>query len=357
MGSQHLGPGAGRRVVAGLLAAAALTAACTDTDPAPVPTPSPEESSEPAPSGVRVAVVLAAGAGNTLPTVDVEEQLDELAVERIGEIAGIRPVTVDEADFVPDTAALLADGGADLVCVIGGPAVRTVLDLADRFPASRFCAIGGPRDELPANVDLLELDHESLGHVLGVAATELSGDDPVGLVLGGDSEDRTRRRAGARAALAASAVVVDASVDDVDDATDLVAGLDEEVDPAVVVIDTASTSVAEVVATIADVWLGPADLDTDVPAAIAWSVQVDAIVGLAVDRLVTPDDPDLPDRLGFGEGVFSLAFAEGVPDAVRDATRVAADEFARGARDPLQGVTRPQPGGADADDGGADDDG
>ncbi len=332
MGTPRRGAGAGhRRVVAWLLAAALVAAACTGTgDPAPTPTPSPAESSEPTPSGVQVAVILATGGGNVLPAVGIEERLADLAAERVGDVARIRPVVVDEPDFVPDTAALLADGGADLVCVIGGPAVRTVLDLAERFPASRFCAIGAPREDLPANVDLLELDQEALGHVLGVAAAELAGARPIGLVLGGDTEDRTRRRAGTRAALAASTVVVDAAVADVGEATDLVSGIDEEVDPAVVIVDTSSTSVAEVVAAIAGLWIGPADLATDVSAAVTWSVRVDAIVGAAVDRLVTPDDRDLPTRLGFGEDVFALSFGEGVADPVRDAIRVAADEFARG---------------------------
>lgn len=322
------------------LAALVLLVACTGSDPTPTPTPTPTSTDEPAPSGVEVAVVLPPADGPTsLTLVDVEERLEDLAAERVGDVARIRTVTVDDAGFVPDTAALLADGGADLVCVLGTEGARVVADLASRFPASRFCAIGELAGERPENVDLFDLAHEELGHVLGSAAALLAGGDAVGVVLAGDTDERTRRRAGARAALASSSVVVDGSVADVAEATELVASIEEAgTELAVVLIDTASTSVAEVLSRAAPIPVGPAGLATDIPASVRWSVRVDAIVGAAVDRVVSPDDPDLPTRLGFAQRVFAIGFEDEVTDEVRSAIEVVADELARGVRDPLSAV-------------------
>lgn len=331
--------------LAGSLAAGAVLTACTEQVPEPAPSPSPEESSEPAPSGVSVAVVLVPpGGGPSLPADDVEGRLATLAAERVGDVASIRPVTVDDVDFVPDTAALLADGGTDVVCVLGGSGPRTVLDLADRFPATRFCAAGEPRDDLPANVDLFGIDHEALGHVLGVVAASLAGDRPLGVVTDDDGDERARRRTGLRAALASSALVLDAAIADVDAAAELADAVAQGDEPlAALVIDTSSTAVAELLAPAATSWIGPSDLTPDTAAAVQWSIQVDAIISAAVDRVVSPDEVDGPRVLGFAEEVFALRYEEGVPEAVRDAATVAADEIARGTRDARQSVRGPDP--------------
>lgn len=318
-----------------------VAAACTGSPSPPVPTPTPTVTDEPAPSGVAVAVVLPPADDPASSTfVDVEERLDDLASSRIGDVAGVRAVAVDDADFLPDTAALLADAGTDLVCVLGTDGVRTVLDLADRYPASRFCALGDLRDELPANVDVFEVAHEELGHALGTAAAGLTAGAPVGIVIGDDDAERTRRRSGARAALATSSVVIDAAVDGAESAADLVAAAnDADESLAVVLLDTASTSIAAATAGSARWWIGPAGLTADDPAALRWGLRADVVVGAAVDRLVLPDEPDLPTRLGFAQELFSIRYDDQVPDEVRDAVRVVADELARGVRDPLAAVT------------------
>jgi hypothetical protein len=74
--------------------------------------------------------------------LDPAGELDALVEGRVGDVAAARTVVPDDADFVVDVAALLADGGTDLVCVLGGDGVRAALSLADRFPATRFCALG-----------------------------------------------------------------------------------------------------------------------------------------------------------------------------------------------------------------------
>jgi hypothetical protein len=332
--------------VSATLLAALLLAACTTTAPTPDPEPTPTPTDEPAPSGVDVAVVLPPAEDPTsLTLLDVDERLEGLAAERIGDVARIRAITVDDAGFVPDTAALLADAGADLVCVLGTDGADVVVDLAARFPAARFCATGDPAVERPDNVDLFDLAHEELGHVLGTGAALLADGGPVGVVLGGDTDERVRRRAGARAALATSSVVLDGTVADVPDAAELVDVVGEtESGLAVVLLDTASTSLAEVLSTAAPQQLTPAGLATDTPATVRWSVRVDAIVGAAVDRVVAPDETDRPDRLGFAQRTFAISFQDEVPIAVRDALQVVADELARGVRDPLAAVAAdPQP--------------
>lgn len=318
----------------------AVLTACTSTAPTPDPAPTPSPTEEPAPSGVDVAVVLPPVEDpTTLTLLDVDDRLEDLAAERVGDVARIRAVTVDDAGFVPDTAALLADGGADLVCVLGTDGADVVLDLAARFPATRFCATGDVGLERPDNVDLFELAHEELGHVLGTGAALLADGGGVGVVLDGDSDERVRRRAGARAALATSSVVLDGAVEEVTDATDLVtAAADAGTGLAVVLLDTASTSLAEVLSTAAPRQVAPAGLATDAPASVRWSVRVDAIVDAAVDRVVVLDAPELPDRLGFAHQVFAISFEDEVPSEVRDALQVVADELARGVRDPLAAV-------------------
>jgi hypothetical protein len=332
--------------VSAILLAALLVTACTTTAPTPDPTPSPSPTDEPAPSGVDVAVVLPPAEDPTsLTLLDVDERLEDLANERVGDVARIRAVTVDDAGFVPDTAALLADGGADLVCVLGTDGADVVVDLAARFPAARFCATGDPGLERPDNVDLFDLAHEELGHVLGTGAALLAEGDGVGVVLGGDTDERVRRRAGARAALASSSVVLDGTVEDVAGATGLVDALAGPGDGlAVVLLDTSSTSLAEVLSTAAPRRLAPAGLATDTPATVRWSVRVDAIVDAAVDRVVAPDETDRPDRLGFAQRTFAISFEDDVPIAVRDTLQVVADELARGVRDPLAAVAAdPEP--------------
>jgi hypothetical protein len=92
-----------------------------------------------------VAVVLPAeGTARAAAFLAAADELAQLAEDRGGDVADVRSVVPDDPEFVPDVAALLADQGTDLVCVLGEDGVPVVLQLADRFPATRFCAIGEP---------------------------------------------------------------------------------------------------------------------------------------------------------------------------------------------------------------------
>jgi basic membrane lipoprotein Med (substrate-binding protein (PBP1-ABC) superfamily) len=329
-----------RAVAASTLAAVALAGCTDDAPPPPTPTPTADETTEPAPTGVRIAVVLPPRSDPaSVLFADVERQLAELEAERLGDVAGVRAVVPDGEDFVVDVAALLADAGTDLVCVLGDAGLQTVLDLADRFPASRFCAVGEARENQPVNVDVFEVAHEELGHVLGVATAVAVSDAPVGLVLGGDDDARIRRRAGARAALAGVEVSLDGVVTDVAEAAELATAAGDDT-PAAIIIDVADGAVGSVLAAAAPAWIAPRGLaieDAGGADIVRWSVGVDVIVAAALDRLLSGEPPvEGPVALGFAEGLFTLAFAEGVDDAVRAATQVAADELARGVRDPLE---------------------
>jgi hypothetical protein len=323
-------------------AAVVALAGCTDGGPEPAPTPTPADTSEPAPSGVQVAVVLPPpGERAELPLVDVEQRLEQFAEDRVGDVAGVRVVRTDDPSFVSDTAAYLADGGTDLVCVLGTDGARTVIALADRFPATRFCALGTPGDDLPDTVDLFDVADEQIGHLLGVATAELTGEDPAAIALGGDDEGREQRRAGARAALAGSTLAVDAEVADADEAVEVLGQVRGSGDapPAAVLVDTASASLAELLADLAPVVVAPADPALDRVVAVTWGVRIEVIVGAAVDRLVAPDDADPVSELGFAQQVFSVSFGEEVPVEVRDRLEVVADELGRGTRDPLRALS------------------
>jgi hypothetical protein len=320
--------------------AAGLTACTNELVPEPTPTPTPAETSEPAPSGVRVGVVLPAPTDPVAVAFhDVEDDLDALAAERKGDIASVRAVVPDERQFEPDLAALLAEEGADLVCILGTDGPRTARQLADRFPATRFCALGVPREVGPDNLDLFEVAYEELGHVLGVVVDSASPAAPVAIVLGDESEPRTRRRAGARAALTGADPLVDVVIGDATAAAELTG--DDAPRLATAIVDVSDPGVAAVVAAAARSWIGPRALPIDTSETdplLRWSVRADVVVDTAVQRLISPSAPVQP-PLGFAEEVFSLSFASDAPEAVRSASLAAADEIVAGTREPLA----PQP--------------
>jgi hypothetical protein len=300
-----------------------------------------------------VAVVLPAeGTARGAAFLAAADELAQLAEDRGGDVADVRSVVPDDPEFVPDIAALFADQGTDLVCVLGADGVPVVLQLADRFPATRFCAIGEPREGQPSNVDLLAVEHEELGHVLGIAVREVAGDEPVGVVIGDDGDDAERRRAGARAGLAGTDVAVDVVVRDATEVTQLVDALGG-VDLASILVDLADPVLATAVAATAPTWVGPRGVPIDASAGSAvvrWSLRADVLVGGSLDRLLGVDDREEPTALGFAQELFTLTFADATPSGVRAATEAAADELAAGTRDALE----PPPGPAPDEDEAAD---
>jgi hypothetical protein len=328
-----------RRLALPLVTAVLLVVGCTSSpEPAPPPSPEPDEAAEPTPSGIRVAVVLPpAGDPMAAAFLDVPGELATMSEGRVGDVAAVRSVQPDGAGFVQDVAALLADQGEDLVCVLGDDGVRTVLTLADRFPATRFCAIAPPRDGQPDNVELFDVAHEEVGHVLGAALAATVGTGEAGIVLGDDGGNVARRRAGARAALAGTDVLVDTVVTDASEVTALV-GVLEDAELDAVLVDLADPVLATAVAGAAPGWIGPRGVPIDASAGAAvvrWSLRADVIVGEAVDRLIGNADDDQATTLGVGDDVLTLTFADDVAEAVRTAAEVAIAELAAGVRDPV----------------------
>lgn len=325
-----------RRAVAGcpwwtVIAAALVLAGCTGTPtPPPTPAPTPEAAPAPSPSGLRIGVVL--------PPADVtsEEDLDELAsdleeltAERSADVATVRTVVPDGARFSADVAGLLAADGYDLVCVLDPAGARIAQEVADRHPATRFCAVGAARDATAPNVDLLDVAHEELGHAVGTVVTVLADGGAVGLVLGDDAAERTRRAAGLRAALVGADLVLDAVASDVD--LDAVADLVGDADPDVLVVDAAGPLGGALLADGPDLSAAPATVGrTDPPVtSLTWQVRPSAIVGAVVDRLVDRGGDDV-DALGFADGVFEVTLDAGAPDAARTALDEIVAELAGG---------------------------
>jgi hypothetical protein len=342
-----------------LVAAAACTA---DEEPAPDPPPD-AEAEEASPGGARVGVVLPSLDRTTPEVLEVSRaQLAELEEDRVGDIAAVRTVVPDGDVFAGDLAALLADDGYDLVCLFGAAGSRTVLDLADRFPSTRFCSIGARPDDGPDNVDLFELGHEELGATLGAVAATLAGDGTVGLVRGDDRSDRADRRRGALASLAASDVVLDVVLGE-DQASSELVDVATEADPDVVVVDAEDALATEVLDTLDALAVGPVALDEEATGpAVRWELRLDAVVDASVTRLLD-DDAVVPARLGLGDGVFQVVIDDELPQAASTTFTSVRDAIAAGDRDPVAPVPDPEqqtgtgdtaPDGADVDDAGED---
>jgi hypothetical protein len=334
-------------IVAGVLAVVGCT---EDADPSPPPDPTPEAAITPSPSGVRVAVVLPE---DDVASAEIEhgrEALDQLAEDRTGDVAALRTVVADESVFQPDLAALLADDGHDLVCIIGQDGARTALELGDRFPATRFCAVGTPREEQPVNVDLFDVAFEELGHVLGVVAAEVAGDDgEVALVRADDRRDRARRRAGLVAGIGDTAVTVDRRASDRSDPRGLVEEL-EDAGPDVTFVDAAGTVGRAVAEDAPGALIVPSMLAEDEAVAAraiaTYELRPDVIVDAAVDRWL--DEDDRGDVLGFADGVFVVELADAVPEAAA-AYEDAVAALVAGEGDPIG--TPLSEDGEDADEG------
>lgn len=282
-----------------------------------------------------------------------------MAADRLGEITELRALAPDAPVFAGDLAAKLADDGYDLVCVLGDAGTRTVLDLAARFPATRFCATGASRDDQPENVDVFDLAHEELGYVLGAAASGLADGGAVGLVRTDDRRDRLRRRDGALAALAANDVVIDGSARDLSEPDELVDAV-ADAELAVLLVDAAGTFGEAAAAAGPAAVLMPSVLterEDVAPSAVAWTVRADVVIDAAVRRWLSGDE-DVPGLLGFEDEVFVVELDEALPAEVVATVEQLIDDFVRGVRDPLEPVPfdGPDEDGPDEDEDGAGED-
>lgn len=161
-----------------LLLVTLVAGACTASGPRPSPSPSPSPA-VPSPagtsasSGPRLAVVLPpASARPPGERSELRAAVEELARRHDDDLVGLRVVQPDTPTFVADTTALVAERGADLVCVLGAGSGAVVLEVAPAFPTTRFCATpaAAPAEEVPPNVLLVDVRVEELAFLAGAAA-------------------------------------------------------------------------------------------------------------------------------------------------------------------------------------------
>ncbi|MTV26560.1 BMP family ABC transporter substrate-binding protein [Nitriliruptoraceae bacterium ZYF776] len=343
------GPTVRRRTIRSVLVVAALVlagVACTDEPEEPAPTPQPEATEPTSPSGLRVGVVAPlASEVDASVLEELADGLDALASERDGEVSRVRLVEADGAAFVGDVAALLADDGADVVCVLGRQAAVVVPALADRFPATRFCAAPAALTDPPENVDATFLATDELGHVVGVAAVAMTAPqggpvETVGVVVAGTERgDPERFVAGLRAGLTGVEATLQVAVDEAAAVEAGQALRSAGVDA--VVVDLPAVRAAAVVGELGSrvpVLASRAavdGLDPDRPVAVfgpRWS----RVVAAAVDR-ASDADRSVPSALGFAGEAFEVTVTD---EEVAELVAATIDDLRRGDRDP----TAPPPG-------------
>lgn len=182
-----------------------LATACTTEPPRSEPSPSPTVAAEPSPTssrGLQMAVVLPpATVRSEAQLAAVREEAERLRDTRRDEVASVRIVQPDAPAFTQDVVAVLAEGGADLVCVLGPGAGAAVTAVAPSFPSTRFCATPAiaEAEAIPGNVLLIDLRVEEIAYLAGVAAQLTSGQGSPGFVAGETqyATDRQRQAFGA----------------------------------------------------------------------------------------------------------------------------------------------------------------
>lgn len=354
--------------VASVLASVLAATGCTPPGPVEDPQPPPAEEADPAPSGLRVGVVLVVDEGTDTASVDeLETALEALAEERADTVATLRTVVPAPLTFAADAAGLLAADGADLVCLLGDVGAGVVIDLAGRFPGTRFCATGSTSDDLPGNVHLLEVAQEQLGYALGTLASAIADGDDVLVLTADDRTDRTRRREGVTRALGTAPDVlrlpfVAEDTGRVLDVEELRARLDARAEDrgalGAVILDAPPdlvTAALEILppGTALVPARGTAGRDDLV---VRYRIEVAAIVAGALDRLAAEEPPE-PRPLGAAEGAFTLLLSGAAPEelgALRDATIAA---LAAGRVDLSGPLPEPSPTPSEGTDGDADADG
>lgn len=355
-----LGPVVG--AAAALVAVTALVG-CTAPEPPPPDDDPPTAEDETGPTRYRVGVVLNVDGGtDTADVDDLTGRLADLEDRRSSDVAEVRAVVPDAPVYALDVAAVLADDGYDLVCVLGRVVRADVADLADRYPGTRFCTVGED-DLLPDNVTAVDLAQEELGHVLGVAAAELAAGGPVAWLIADESDARLRRAEGGAAGLAgtpaALTVVPTETVDegatlDLDDDADVAIDLvelrdalddlaDEQDDAvAVHVVDGPASLFDDPLAELPSVPVvapGPVGRTDSVAVDVRYTIAVDAIVERALAVLTDPDaEHDV--TLGFADDAFVLTTGD---EALGDRLDAVIEELVAGDRDPLASPNGQEP--------------
>lgn len=177
------------------MAALLIAASCETSSPDPAPSPGPTtetssaQPSTPQAAGVEIAVVLpppdeaidihAPGTDDQGGPDGFDERLTRGIVDArlavASDVAGLRTVTPDTVIYRRDLIALMADEGADLVCVIGATAVTEVVAVAEQFPATRFCIVPATIQNPPPNVLAIGIRGSDGDYLAGAAAALASG--------------------------------------------------------------------------------------------------------------------------------------------------------------------------------------
>jgi hypothetical protein len=357
------------RLVAASLAAVLALAACTSADERatrPPPAPEPPPATSPT-AGIRVGFVLPPAAS------DEDDQRTQLASDlqvvsalRGEGVSEVRTLEPDGPAFVADLAALLADRGTDLVCVLGPGAQRVVAPLAIRHPHLRFCAVPAGSTDPPENVAVVDVRFEELGHLLGVAASVVTEDGPVASILGSDRAGVTLLRDGIRSGVGGRPLLESAPTDEEGVLAAVDAAIADEAE--VLIIDVgiaARTAIERAVAGGLQVLASSAvlaELDVAEATVLSWRLRWDVAVRPVVASMLDPEE-EVPSSVGLVDNVFLVTSGDRLTGQARLLVDEAANELRRGTRDPLEEpVSRPLPtedegdAAPDADDDGSGDD-
>jgi basic membrane lipoprotein Med (substrate-binding protein (PBP1-ABC) superfamily) len=332
-----------RRLGSALLGVALAVASCTSpgdepASPPPATVPSPPETSPPA--GMRVGFVLppAASADDDQRT-QLADDLQLVGALRDEGISEIRTLEPDGPEFVPDLAALLADRGTDLVCVLGPDAQRVAAPLAVRHPQLRFCAVPAGSSDPPENLIAVEVRFEELGHLVGLAAAEVAGGGPVASIIGSDRAGVTRLRDGIRTGADGLPLLESAPSDE----EEVAAAVDAAVDAGatVVIVDLgvgAAEAVGRAAAAGMEVIAPVAVLEqADVAEAtvLSWRLRWDVALRPVITSMLEAE-AEIPTSAGIAEGIFVVSTGEALTGPGAAIVESAVAEFRRGVRDPLE---------------------
>jgi hypothetical protein len=321
-----------------VVAAAVSVAACTGApDPAVAPDePVPAEEPEPAaPLGLSVGVVLPpTDALDPRVAAQVQRELEALAASSGPELRGVQVLVPSSAAFAGDLAALLADRGTQLVCLLGPGAAEVARTELDLHPELDFCAAPADPPEVPlADLVALELRVAELGYAVGVAAAMTADDGPIGLVLGSAELPNASFRTGLQAAVGDREVVTAGGGGPLEDVEEVLAA-----GASVVVLDPGgdadpaldALTAAEVPVLVPEALL--ADRDEVPPVVVSWRVAWAEVVASAIAwHLETTPAPATSH--GFAEGTFTVAVGPGASPTVRAAVEAAVADLEAGTWD------------------------